>query len=223
MLLRLWRDPVVLGLALAAALSWWLFAFDGLVALPAWWSAARDAWPRPAASPMSAAPAGGPVAAVVNGEPISLAELEQRTELHLAYFRLGGGTESSYADIRPQIALDVLREMVDERLVRQEMRGRRVAPTVTDPEVEARLRAEVERRLGTEARLQEELQRAERAGLSLDYARQVLREKIASERFAEQIILRGVPPDEQALKYYGFLGDLRGRARVEVHYATLAP
>lgn len=162
-------------------------------------------------------------AAVVNGEPVALAELEQRTELHLAYFRLGGGTDATYADIRPQIALDVLREMIDERLMRQEMHGRRVVPRVTDAEVEVRLREEVERRLGTEARLQEELQRAERAGLSLDYARQVLREKIASERFTEQMILRGVPPDEQALKYYGFLGDLRGRARVEVQYATSAP
>jgi hypothetical protein len=213
-----WREPVVVGLAAAAGFSWWLFVFGGAGQVAAWirqWPEAKDtAWRRAGLAERGVAD--GAVAVMVNGEPITLPVLEQRTELHLAYFRLGGGTEASYAEIRPLVMMDVLREMIDERLVQQEMRRRRAAPAVGDEDVAARLRQEAEGRGGTTSRLEEELRRA---GLSADHAARVLRDTVAGERFIEQHVLRGVPEDDRPLAYYSFLSELRNRARVEGRFA----
>jgi len=91
------------------------------------------------AAAVEAAPAAG-IVAVVNGDVVSIGDVENRTRL----FALSTGLPAR-ADVLSRLAVQIARQLIDERLRLQEMQRRRVA--VLDQEI-ARAVGDLEQRNG---------------------------------------------------------------------------
>jgi len=170
---------------------------------------------------LSAAPARGEVVdrivAVVNGEVITLFELNQRLKPYLERFR-GKDIGREEKETILQMKKDVLDKMIEDILIKQQ--AEEYGIEVTDMEVKNRIRQIKNRNQMTEEGLRQELKRQ---GMTMEEFSSKIREDILKHRLISAMVKRKVVVTDEGIKEYykEHKGDFSQEKKVKLNLILL--
>jgi len=136
------------------------------------------------------------IVAVVNGELITLFELNQRVKPYLERFR-GKELGQKEKETILQMKKDVLDKMIEDILIKQ--RAEEYGIEVTDMEVQNRVRRIKNRNQMTEEKFRQELKRQ---GMTMEEFSQKIREDILKHRLISAMVKRKVVVTDEEIKEY---------------------
>jgi len=157
------------------------------------------------------------IVAVVNGELITLFELNQRVKPYLERFR-GKELGRKEKEVILKMKKDVLNKMIEDILIKQ--RAEEYGIEVTDMEVQNRIRQIKNRNQMTEEELRRELKRQ---GMSMEEFSKKIREDILKHRLISAMVKRKVVvTDEEIEEYYKkHKADFRREKKVKLNLILL--
>jgi peroxiredoxin len=145
------------------------------------------------------------VAARINGEPFTLAELERELAFNRASYKLTNDRELVLQDLA-----GTMQGLIPSLLLDQ--RARQAGITVSEAEISAKLENYLAGRNSTVQELEAELQPY---GYTAADIREIIARMLRAEKYVDQIMQEPGPHQED---FSGWLADLRNEAEVEILY-----
>lgn len=186
------------------------------------WLLGRQAGVGPFATTASSAPAGGQVSATtvatVNGEPITMQDLDTLVSINMAMTTLQGGQQMNLTQQqRQQARMELLNQAISNTLILQA--ARQAGLTVSEDQVQAEWLAWVRRTGLTPDQLDAELIRA---GANREAFQEWLGEALVASQYLNQYVAQGAGPNERTQAYEEWIQQQMETASIQI-YQGAAP